>query len=303
MTNALLNKFNSKIDGLLIHFFYQRTQGFSFRLQAIIFDAYLKNMTYSNILFENKEGIVHLTINRPDKLNALNIQTLAEIKDAFEQIYDDAEVKGVIIQGSGEKAFVAGADISEIAELSEVNARKFAESGQEIFAAIENCHKPVIALVNGFALGGGCELSMACHIRVATSNARFGQPEVNLGLIPGYGGTQRLTQLIGKAKSLELCMTGDMIGAEEAKSLGLVNHVEVDGPSALAKCQEIMKKITAKAPIAIGLVIDCVNAVYHEQENGYQTEANSFAACTKTADFKEGTQAFLEKRKAEFKGE
>ncbi|WP_420385615.1 enoyl-CoA hydratase/isomerase family protein [Roseivirga sp.] len=258
---------------------------------------------YSNILFENKDGIVHLTINRPDKLNALNIKTLEEIKDAFENIYDDSSIQGVIITGAGEKAFVAGADISEIAELSEVNARKFSENGQEIFAAIENCHKPVIALVNGFALGGGCELSMACHMRVATANARFGQPEVNLGIIPGYGGTQRLTQLIGKAKSLELNMTGDMISAEEAKTLGLVNHVEVDGESAIAKCEEILKKIASKAPLAIGLVIDCVNAVYNEQENGYQTEANSFAACTKTADFKEGTQAFLEKRKANFKGE
>lgn len=260
-------------------------------------------MAYSNILVENNEGIVHLTINRPDKLNALNIQTLEEIKEAFEGIYDDTSVHGVIVSGAGEKAFVAGADISEIAELSEVNARKFAENGQEIFQAIENCHKPVIALVNGFALGGGCELAMACHIRVATSTARFGQPEVNLGIIPGYGGTQRLTQLIGKAKSLELCMTGDMIGAEEAKFLGLVNHVEVDKASALTKCEEILKKTSSKAPIAIGLVIDCVNAVYNEQENGYQTEANSFAACTKTEDFKEGTQAFLEKRKAEFKGE
>ncbi|KYG76891.1 enoyl-CoA hydratase [Roseivirga spongicola] len=260
-------------------------------------------MEYNNILVENKEGIVHLTVNRPDKLNALNIQTLDEIKTAFEEIYDDTSVKGVIITGAGEKAFVAGADISEIAELSEVNARKFAESGQEIFSAIENCHKPVIALVNGFALGGGCELAMACHMRVATATARFGQPEVNLGIIPGYGGTQRLTQLVGKAKSLELCMTGDMIGAEEAKTLGLVNHVEVDTDSALAKCEEILKKIGSKAPIAIGLVIDCVNAVYNEQENGYQTEANSFAACTKTTDFAEGTKAFLEKRKAEFKGE
>ncbi len=259
--------------------------------------------TFSNILLEKAEGIAHLTINRPDKLNALNIQTIQEINEAFEDIVDDTEIKGVIITGAGEKAFVAGADISEIAELSEVNARKFAENGQEVFAAIENCHKPVVALVNGFALGGGCELAMACHMRVATANAKFGQPEVNLGIIPGYGGTQRLTQLIGKAKSMELCMTGDMIKADEAKSLGLLNYVEEDLETAKAKAEEILNKIAAKAPIAIGLVIDCVNAVYNEQENGYQTEANSFTACTKTADFKEGTQAFLEKRKANFKGE
>lgn len=258
---------------------------------------------YQNLLFEIESGIVHLTINRPDKLNALNIQTIDEIKTAFEEIYDNPEIKGVLITGAGEKAFVAGADISEIAELTEVNARKFAENGQEVFAAIENCHKPVIALVNGFALGGGCELAMACHMRVAVSNARFGQPEVNLGVIPGYGGTQRLTQLIGKAKSFELCMTGDMIKADEALNLGLVNYVSEDKEEALTKCNEILQKVTSKAPVAIGLVIDCINAVNNEQENGYQTEANGFAACTKTTDFIEGTKAFLEKRKPEFKGE
>lgn len=258
---------------------------------------------YHNLLFENKSGIVHLTINRPDKLNALNIQTIEEIRTAFEEIYDNTDIKGVIITGFGEKAFVAGADISEIAELTEVNARKFAESGQEVFAAIENCHKPVIALVNGFALGGGCELAMACHMRVATASARFGQPEVNLGVIPGYGGTQRLTQLVGKAKSFELCMTGDMIKADQALQLGLVNHVTENQEEALTKSEEILNKVISKAPVAIGLVIDCINAVGNEQENGYQTEANGFAACTKTTDFSEGTSAFLEKRKPDFKGE
>jgi enoyl-CoA hydratase len=258
---------------------------------------------YQNILFENKGGIAHLTINRPDKLNALNLQTIEDIKIAFEEIYDDSSIKGVIITGSGEKAFVAGADISEIAELNELNARKFAESGQEVFTSIENCHKPVIGLVNGFALGGGCELAMACHMRVATANARFGQPEVNLGVIPGYGGTQRLTQLIGKAKSFELCMTGDMINANQALDLGLINHVLESPTEALAKCEEILNKVISKAPVAVGLVIDCINAVNNEQENGYQTEANGFAACTKTTDFAEGTSAFLEKRKPEFKGE
>lgn len=257
---------------------------------------------YENIKLEVAQGIATLTINRPDKLNALNISTIEEIKSAFEKIYDDQEIKAVIVTGSGEKAFVAGADISELAQLNEMNARRFAESGQEVFAAIENCHKPVIALVNGFALGGGCELAMACHMRIATANAKFGQPEVNLGVIPGYGGTQRLTQLVGKGKSFELCMTGDMIKAEEALSLGLVNHLCENTEEARSKCEEILAKIVQKAPIAVGLVIDCVNASISEAENGYQTEANGFAACAKTEDFKEGTNAFLNKRKAEFKG-
>lgn len=263
-------------------------------------NAYL-NM-YENITFENNGGIATLTINRPDKLNALNLKTIEEIKAAFEEVYDDAKIKAVLLTGAGEKAFVAGADISEIAELNEMNARRFAENGQEVFTSIENCHKPVVALVNGFALGGGCELAMACHMRVATANAKFGQPEVNLGVIPGYGGTQRLTQLVGKGKSFELCMTGDMIKADEAKSLGLVNHVCENIDDARSKCEEILSKIIQKAPVAVGLVIDCVNAAMSETENGYQTEANGFAACTKTEDFKEGTSAFLEKRKAEFKG-
>lgn len=257
---------------------------------------------YQNLKFELKDGIVQLTINRPEKLNALNIQTMEEINLAFREIYDNAEIKAVIVTGAGEKAFVAGADISEIAALNDLNARKFAENGQEVFAAIENCHKPVIALVNGFALGGGCELAMACHLRVATANACFGQPEVNLGLIPGYGGTQRLTGLAGKAKSLELCMTGDMIKAAEAERLGLVNYVCESPEEALAKSVELLRKIMSKAPIAVGMVIDCVNAVFKNDENGYQTEANSFATCLKTEDLQEGTTAFLQKRKPEFKG-
>jgi enoyl-CoA hydratase len=259
--------------------------------------------TYNNLLLQIDKGILTLTINRPDKLNALNIETVNELREAFQQVYDDPAIKGVIVTGAGEKAFVAGADISEIAALNEVNARKFAENGQEVFALIENCHKPVIAAVNGFALGGGCELAMACHLRIATSKAKFGQPEVNLGVIPGYGGTQRLTQLIGKSKALELMMTGDMLPATEAYRLGLVNYVEESPEQMFARCQEILQKIMQKAPLAIGMVIDCVNAVYRPEEDGYQTEANNFASCCKTEDFKEGTQAFLEKRKAEFRGE
>lgn len=256
-----------------------------------------------NILSEEKEGLLYLTINRESKLNALNFDTLEEIRNIFNEVVDNKEIKGVIITGSGEKAFIAGADISEIAELSELNARKFAENGQEVFGLIENCHKPVIAVVNGFALGGGCELAMACHMRIAAANAKFGQPEVNLGIIPGYGGTQRLTYLIGRSKANELMMTGDMIGAEEAKSLGLVNHVLETKEEAMHKAEGILKKIMTKAPLAIGMIVDCVNSVYIPEENGYQTEANSFARCVKSGDYKEGTSAFLEKRKPIFKGE
>ncbi len=257
--------------------------------------------TYENLLLNLNNGILTITINRADKLNALNIDTIKEIKNAIQEVYDNADIKSAIFTGAGTKAFVAGADISEISELSELNSRSFAERGQEVFAMIERCNKPVIAAVNGFALGGGCELAMACHMRVASDNARFGQPEVNLGVIPGYGGTQRMTQLIGKGKAMELMMTGDMISAEEAKTLGLVNHV-VSQEELMPKCTEILEKIMAKAPLAVGLVIDCVNAVYNKDENGYQTEANSFARCCTSDDFTEGTSAFLEKRKPVFTG-
>lgn len=256
-----------------------------------------------NILTEEKNGLLHLTINREDKMNALNFATLEELKQIFEEVVDNRTIKAVILTGSGEKAFVAGADISEIASLNEVNARKFAENGQEIFAMIENCHKPVIAVTNGFTLGGGCELAMACHMRIATANAKFGQPEVNLGIIPGYGGTQRLTLLIGRGKANELMMTGDMIGAEEAKAIGLVNHVLPTKAEAIEKAEEIIGKIMSKAPLAIGMIVDCVNAAFLPEEDGFQTEANSFARCVKSGDYKEGTTAFLEKRKPIFKGE
>ncbi len=258
---------------------------------------------FRNILITEKAGVLYLTINREDKLNALNFDTLEELKGIFEEVADKKSIKAVIITGAGEKAFVAGADISEIASLNEVNARKFAENGQDIFSMIENCHKPVIAVTNGFTLGGGCELAMACHMRIATANAKFGQPEVNLGIIPGYGGTQRLTVLIGRGKANELMMTGDMIGAEEARALGLVNHVLPTKDEAIAKAEELIAKIMEKAPLAIGMIVDCVNAVYLSEENGFQTEANSFARCVKSGDYKEGTSAFLEKRKPVFKGE
>jgi len=259
--------------------------------------------SYQNIKFENNNGIALLTINRPDKLNALNMKTVEEIGRAIQVVYDNAEIRAVIITGAGEKAFVAGADIAEIAELTELNSRKFSEQGQDVFATIENCHKPIIALVNGFALGGGCELAMACHMRIATNNAKFGLPEVNLGIIPGFGGTQRLTQHVGKGKAFELATSGDMISAENALSIGLVNHVLEDKTAAMTKAVEILAKIVNKAPLAVGMVIDCINAVYNDEVDGYQMEANSFANCVKTEDFAEGTQAFLEKRKPNFIGE
>lgn len=258
---------------------------------------------FNNIDLVNKNGILIITINRVDKLNSLNVATVEELRIAIQTVYDDKEIKGVIITGKGDKAFVAGADIAEIAELNEVNGRKFSENGQEVLALIENCHKPIIAAVNGYALGGGCELAMACHMRVAVETAKFGQPEVSLGIIPGYGGTQRLTQLIGKGKATELLMTGDMISAQKAKKWGLVNHVVNTREELMWKCEEILEKITSKAPLAVGMIVTCLNAFYTHDENGFQTEANSFASCCKSEDFKEGTEAFLEKRKPIFSGE
>ncbi|TRX55562.1 enoyl-CoA hydratase [Fulvivirga sp. M361] len=258
---------------------------------------------YNNLKTELLEGILTVTISRPASLNALNIETMSELKAVMEDVYNNKDIQGAIFIGDGEKAFVAGADITEIADLNELNARKFAENGQEVFSMIEESEKPVIAAVNGFALGGGCELAMSCHIRIASSNAKFGLPEVSLGILPGFGGTQRLTQLVGKGKALELMATGDMITADQAHSIRLVNHVTQTREELLILANTIMSKITAKAPLAVGMVINCVNAFFSPEENGYQTEANSFSHCTKTEDFKEGTTAFLEKRKPEFKGE
>lgn len=256
---------------------------------------------FKNLSVGFKGGIMTVTISRIEKMNALNQKTLEEIKRAIQKAYDEDNIRAVIFTGAGEKAFVAGADISEIAELTDVNARKFAENGQEIFEMIEMCPKPVIAAVNGYALGGGCELALSCHMRVAAENARFGLPEVGLGIIPGYGGTQRITQLVGKGKAFELIMTGEMITAKEALELGLVNYV-TSQEDLISKCEEILAKILLKAPIAIAQVVECINAVYNEEEDGYQTEANSFSICVNSEDFLEGTKAFLEKRKANFKG-
>lgn len=259
-------------------------------------------MNLKNIAIDiDTTGICVITINRPDKLNALNTETISEIKLAVNFALDNKEITGVIITGAGEKAFVAGADIAEFTKLDELHGRRAAEFGQEVFALIEGSYKPIIAAVNGFALGGGCELTMACHMRVASENAKFGQPEVNLGLIPGYGGTQRLPKLVGRGRALEMMMTGEPINASQALTYGLVNHVTTL-EELIPFTKALLLKITAKAPLAIGMVIDSVNASYNPQADGYQTEANRFGHCCNTDDFKEGIAAFLEKRKAVFKG-
>jgi len=258
-------------------------------------------MDYQNIITENREGIFIITINRPDKLNALNAQTMSEIQDAMHDLVRNDEVKAAIITGAGNKAFVAGADISGFQGLNKSTGSKFAEVGQNILFQIENCPKPIVAAVNGFALGGGCEIAMACHFRLASENAKFGQPEVNLGLIPGYGGTQRLIQLVGKGKAFELLMTADMITAQEALQLGLVNYVTAPD-DLLPKTIELLKKIMSKSPYAISRVIDCVNKYFHPGNDGFRFEHEEFGACCETQDFVEGTTAFLEKRKANFTG-
>ncbi len=255
-----------------------------------------------NLLTEEKDNCLLLTVNRPDKLNALSLDTLSELKSVFESIPERKEVRGVILTGSGEKAFVAGADISEFQDLTEINARNFSESGQEIFQMIESCPIPVIAVVSGFALGGGCELAMACHMRIATESARFGQPEVNLGILPGYGGTQRLPLLIGKGRAIEFTLSADMINSEKALEWGLVNYVYSDKNAAIEAAFDLLKKIGTKAPIAVELSIQAINAATDPSADGYTVEANAFAKCCGTDDFKEGAQAFLEKRKANFKG-
>lgn len=254
-----------------------------------------------NISLSTEGNILTITINRESKLNALNAGALAELKEVVQSVYDDKDISGVIVTGAGEKAFVAGADVSEFSLLNEWNARKFSEGGQKVFQMIENSHTPVIAVVNGYALGGGCELAMACHMRIASANAKFGHPEVNFGISPGYGGTQRLTQLIGKGRAFEFLMTAEMMGAGQALNCGLVNYVEPDKAAALAKAKVLLEKISSKSPIAVGFVVDCVNAVYNHDEDGYQAEANAFARCCGTEDFKEAAKAFMEKRRTEFK--
>ena len=259
-------------------------------------------MAFENILTTTENSITTITINRPTKLNALNKDTIQELHQAFETAGNDPETKVIVITGSGEKAFVAGADISEFANFSVEEGAQLAAHGQEIlFDFVQNLRKPVIAAVNGFALGGGLELAMACHIRVASDNAKMGLPEVSLGVIPGYGGTQRLPQLVGKGKALEMIMTAGMVAADEAKQYGLVNHV-VAQSELLDFCYGIAQKIMKNSPVAISQAIKAVNANYEDGVNGYTTEIKAFGKCFGTEDFKKGTTAFLEKRKAEFKG-
>ncbi len=258
-------------------------------------------MTFENLLTAIDNGVLTITINRPDKLNALNKKTVDEMGVAIKDATSNSEVKAIIITGAGQKSFVAGADIAEFIGRSVEQGKVLAQAGQNIFKEIENCPKPVIAAVNGFALGGGCELSMACHLRVASDNAKFGQPEVNLGLIAGYGGTQRLIQYIGKTKAIELHMTGDLINAEQALNLGLVNYV-VPQDQLMAKCLELIAKIRSKSPRAITGVINSVNAYFENGADGFNTEIEEFANCFATEDFKEGTTAFVEKRKPNFTG-
>lgn len=259
-------------------------------------------MSYQHLLYEVADGICTITVNRPDKLNALNMDTIAEVGKAIHAARHDEGVRGIILTGAGPKAFVAGADISEFAGYNREQGMELSAHGHRVFDSVEQCPKPVIAAVNGFALGGGCELAMACHMRVAAENARFGQPEVKLGLIPGYGGTQRLAMLVGKGKAMELLMTADMIDAAEAHRLGLVNHV-VPAEQLIGKCREILNKIAQQAPLAIASIVQTVNAYYAKGQDGFREEIEQFGTCCTTEDFKEGTAAFLGKRIPAFKGQ
>ncbi len=259
-------------------------------------------MALENILTEVKNEVLIVTINRPDKLNALNKQTIEELHDVLVDAENDKTIRALIITGSGQKAFVAGADIAEFANYSVQEGKQLSSIGHfKIFNFIENYSKPVIAAVNGFALGGGLELAMACHFRVASTNAKMGLPEVSLGVIPGYGGTQRLAQLVGKGKAFEMIVTADMMTAEDAYKWGLVNYV-VAQDELLNKCFDITNKIISKSPTAIKTAIKVINAGYNNKQNGYEVEIEEFGKSFNSADFKEGVSAFLEKRKANFLG-
>jgi len=260
-------------------------------------------MKFENLLIDHKERIQYIIINRENKLNALNKATLVELHTAITDAFENPRVGGIIITGTGQKSFVAGADIAEFASLDGDGGRALVREGHtKIFDLIENGNKPVIAAINGFALGGGLELAMACHIRIAADTAKMGLPEVSLGLIPGYGGTQRLSQLAGKGKALEMIMTGDMVTAAEAYQYGLVNYI-VSQDNLLAKAEEILSKILLRAPLAIASVIRAVNAAFQPDKNGFEIEIEEFSKCFDTKDLKEGVAAFLQKRKPNFKGE
>jgi enoyl-CoA hydratase len=259
-------------------------------------------MNFENILVSSENGLATVTINRPKKLNALNKRTIESLSEAFKALEEDQKIKVIVLTGSGEKAFVAGADISEFANFSAEQGGVLARKGQEmLFNLVENLSTPVIAAVNGFALGGGLELAMSCHFRIASDNAKMGLPEVSLGVIPGYGGTQRLPQLVGKGRAMELIMTAGMIGATDAKAYGLVNHV-VSFEELLPLATKIAHKIMRNSSVAIAAAISAVNANFEEGVDGYDVEIDEFGNCFSTEDFKEGTTAFLEKRKANFPG-
>lgn len=260
-------------------------------------------MAFENLLIENKKRIQYIIINRESKLNALNKATLAELHTAFYEAFHNPGVGGIIITGAGQKAFVAGADIAEFVGVDADGGRDIARQGQTtVFDMIENGNKPVIAAINGFALGGGLELAMACHIRIAADTAKMGLPEVTLGLMPGYGGTQRLSWLVGKGRAMELIMTAEMIGASDAHRYGLVNHV-VSQDQLLEKAEEILNKILSKAPLAVASAITAINAAFQPTANGFEIEINEFSRCFGTKDIEEGISAFLQKRKPEFTGE
>jgi len=259
-------------------------------------------LTLANLLYEKKNGIAYITLNRPKVLNALNTPTWIDLKTAFEDTKTDAAVHGVILTGSGDKAFIAGADISELAHVDAYAAQESSRFGQDVLNLIENLGKPVIAAINGFALGGGCETAMACTIRIAAEHAKFGQPEVKLGLLPGGGGTQRLPRLVGKGRALQLILTGETISAQEAYRIGLVNEV-VPAANLIARAETILKQISANAPIAVKFSLEAANkGLDTSQIEGFALEASYFGICAATEDKKEGTSAFLEKRVPQFHG-
>jgi len=256
-----------------------------------------------NVLYEKKASIAYVTINRPKVLNALNQATWRELQTAFEAARKDEEVRGVIVTGAGDKAFIAGADIGELSKVTAVEAEKSSSSGQAVLDLVENLGKPVIAAINGFALGGGCETAMACTIRIASESAKFGQPEVKLGLLPGGGGTQRLPRLVGKGRALQLILTGEVIGAQEAYRIGLVNEV-VPAADLISRAEAILKQIFSNAPVAVKYSLEAVNkGLDTSQAEGFALEASFFGLCAATEDKKEGTSAFLAKRAPQFRGQ
>ena len=257
-------------------------------------------MPYQNLLYKTQDKITYITINRPKKLNALNRETIGELHSAFAKAEQDDNTRAIILTGSGEKAFVAGADISEFASYDVTQGADLARKGQEtVFDLIENLRKPVISAINGFALGGGLELAMACHFRIASDNAKMGLPETSLGLIPGYGGTQRLPQLVGKGRAMEMIMTGGMITAQQAFDYGLVNHV-TEQTELIPLAEKLASKIIGNSGLAVAAAIAAINAGFNKDKNGFEVEIKSFGNAFGTQDFEEGTSAFLEKRKAEF---